>query len=61
MGLLENVKMLCTRKGITLSELEKRAGLPANVIYKWDSINPGIDKVTKVAKALGCMVDDLVK
>ena len=60
MGLVANVKKACKRKNITLSELEKNAGLPANAIYKWDKNDPGVGKVQKAAAVLGVKVDDLI-
>lgn len=61
MGLVENIKKICNRKNILISELEKRAGLPANAIYKWNRNDPGVKKVAKAAAALGVTVDELVK
>ena len=61
MPLLENIKKICSEKGITVSELEKRAGLAENSIYKWKHVEPGYMKVTAVAVILETPFEDLVK
>ena len=58
--LLDNIRRLCSESGITLTELESKAGLGKNTIYKWDSVNPSIDKVYLVAKALGVTIEELI-
>ena len=45
----------------SLNELERRAGLGLNTVTRWPEKSPSIDKVFRVAKVLGCTVDDLVK
>ena len=57
--LLQNIKALCKAQGISLAELEIKAGLPPKSIYRWDSVLPSYDKVVKVAKALGTTVEAL--
>ena len=61
MKLVENVKVACDRAGITVSELEKRAGLAENAVYKWDRHSPGVDKVKRAASVLGIPMDELTK
>jgi len=58
--LLDNIRRLCSESGITLTELESKAGIGKNTIYKWDSVSPSIDKVYLVAKALGVTIEELI-
>lgn len=60
MSLLENVREQSRAKGITIAELEKEAGLAENTIYKWDKVNPSVDKVQRVAMALETTIDELL-
>lgn len=59
--LVENIKKACQKKQITLIDLERRAGLPINSIYKWDRNDPSIKRVARVASILGVTVDELLK
>lgn len=45
----------------SLNELERRAGLGLNTVTRWPEKSPSIDKVFRVARVLGCTVDDLIK
>lgn len=58
--LLHNIKRYCDQRGITLSQLEKDAGIAKCTIYRWGESLPSVDKVQKVAKVLGVSVDDLM-
>ena len=59
--MVESIRKLCKREGITLSALERRAGLPENSIYKWDVNRPSVDKVLAVAKILKSSVETIAK
>jgi len=58
--LLQNIKEKCKEENLTLSELERKAGIPERSIYRWDELSPSFDKVVKVAAALNCSVEELV-
>ena len=58
--MLDKILALCAEQGISLSELERRAGLKAKTVYRWGENRPSVDKVKKVADALGVTVDDLL-
>lgn len=45
----------------SLNELERRAGLGLNTVTRWPEKSPSIDKVFRVARVLGCTVDDLIR
>ena len=58
--MLDKIKKLCSNRGISIPELEKACGLGSRTVYKWDAINPSIDKVKAVADYFGCTIDSLV-
>lgn len=60
MSLVENLKETCRKKGITVQELERRAGIALNSTYKWDKNSPSVNKVNAAAVVLGVKIDDLV-
>ena len=51
----------CREQGVTLAELERKAGLANRTIYKWNESVPSVDKVLAVANVLGVTVDELVR
>lgn len=61
MLLFENVKALANKKGMSIGELEKAAGLSNGAIFKWKASNPKIDSVQAVAKVLKVKVDKLLE
>ena len=58
---LRNIQNKCQEKGMTIAELERKAGLKQRTIYKWDESVPSVEKVLAVADALGVTVDELVR
>lgn len=59
---IEAIKARMTEKGIkSMNELERRADLGLNTVYRWPEKSPSVDKVFRVAKVLGCTVDDLIR
>ncbi len=61
MGLYENVKEACSRKGISIMALENRLEFPRSSISKWNENIPSIAKVKDVAEALDVSIDVLTK
>lgn len=61
MKLVENARKECAKKGITVTELERSAGLTDNAIYKWDRHKPSVDKVKRAADVLQTTVDELIR
>lgn len=50
--------------GLTVNDLEKKAGLGTNAIrhiLSEKTKNPGVDTIVAIAEVFGCSVDDLVK
>ena len=59
--LLDNIRRECDRQKITISDLERRAGLAKNSIYKWSVTAPSVQKVKAAADVLGTTIDELLK
>ena len=59
--LYKNIEMMCKKKGISITALEKEAGLGNGAIGKWKNSVPGVGNLKKVANILGCKVDELLE
>lgn len=57
----DKIKKLCDEKGLTIKELETRAGIGNAVVREWNTSNPRIDTLQKVAAVLEISIDELVK
>lgn len=58
--MLERIKALCKHAHITITELERNAGLGRSTIRFWDDHPPAVDKVAKVARYFDVSVDYLI-
>lgn len=58
--MFDKIKELCRAKGITIAELERMAGIVPTTMTKWKKISPSVDKVARVAKALGVTIEELL-
>lgn len=58
--MLKQIKERAKQQKISVREIERRANVSENSIYRWDDAPPSIDKVFRVAKVLGCTVDELL-
>ncbi len=59
-----NIKKLRTEKGYSLEKVARLANLSLNTVMRVESgtnKNPTIETLTKIAKALGVGVDELIK
>lgn len=56
----KNVKALADKKGLSIAELEKKAGLSNGTIGKWIESSPKVDSLVKVANVLGVGINKLV-
>lgn len=61
--LYENVKEVCDKKHISISGLEKKAGIGNGTIGKWKDTksNPKLETLVKIAEVLGVSVGRLIK
>lgn len=60
MELLSRIKTVLSDKKMTVADLSRLTNISGGQIDKWDKINPGVDKVRKVADVLGVSVDYLL-
>lgn len=56
----DKIKEICKSKKISVTQLEKEAGLSNGAISKWNESSPTIDKLQSVAKVLKIKVDKLL-
>ncbi len=56
----DTIKELCKKKGLSVSSVEKEAGLSNGAISKWNDSSPTVDKLNAVAKVLNVKVDCLL-
>ena len=59
-GIVEKIKERAATNGLTIRKLEIAAELSNGAIARWNEKSPSIDKVFRVAKVLGCTVDELI-
>lgn len=57
----ENVKKICDKKGINISQLEKEAGLGNGTIGGWRNSAPRVDSLQAVAKVLKVKMEKLLQ
>ena len=56
----DKMNAICKKKGISLSSVEKQAGLGNGAISKWKESSPTIDNLQAVANVLKIKVDKLI-
>ncbi|MCM6819806.1 helix-turn-helix domain-containing protein [Pediococcus pentosaceus] len=60
MTIFERIEKISKKRGMSLREVNTKAKLGTNAIYRWKNQNPSIDKVESVANVLGVTVDYLL-
>ncbi len=63
-NIAENIKKLRSKKELSLEKVARLADVSLNTVVKLENgvnKNPTIDTLTKIAKAFGVGVDDLIK
>lgn len=60
MTIFDNIKKYAKMRGMSLSEVNDKAGLKTNIIYSWKKKEPSINKIESVARVLGVSVDELL-
>ena len=58
-NLYESVQKICNERNISISEVERKAGLGNGVIRKWDHASPTLRSLFAVTDYLGVTLDDL--
>lgn len=56
----DNIKKICKKKGVSVSSVEKQAGLGSGAISKWNTSSPTIEKLQAVANVLKVNVNKLI-
>ena len=59
--IVENIKALCKREGVTVKALEEICNLGNGTVRRWNDSPPGVDKVQRVASFFGVTIDELIK
>ena len=60
-NIFDKVSKKAVEKGISINLLENRAGVSTGSIYKWNTVSPTVRSLSKVAKVLGCTIDELLE
>jgi len=59
--LLENIKRLCEKEGISTYALAIKCGMTGGAIEKWANVSPRVENVKAVADYFHITVDELLK
>lgn len=59
-NIYEQIKILCVKKGLSISQLEKKAGLGNGSIRNWEKYSPLVSSVMKVAEALEIPLEEFL-
>ena len=60
-NLVNRIKTLAKDRGLTILQVEELCNIGKKSIYNWDTSQPAVDKVKRVADLLGVTVDELLK
>lgn len=60
MTLFDNLKIMAKNHGMSLLQINEKAGLGKNAIYKWRTQKPSTENLQKVAKVLHTSTDYLL-
>lgn len=56
----DKIKEICKEKGISISSVEKQAGLSNGAVSKWNESSPTAENLKSVADVLKVKVDKLL-
>ena len=59
--ILDNIRAICEKRGISTFMLERELGFGDGTITKWKTASPTIGKLKRVADYFGVTVDDLLR
>lgn len=57
----DKIKEICKERGISIRELERRAGLGEGTVKKWKDFTPRAESLVRIADVLGVTVDELLR
>lgn len=53
--------MICAKKKISISSVERATGLSNGSISKWSECTPKVDNLLKISEYLGVPLEELIK
>ena len=56
----DKLKEVCKSKGVSVTSVERKAGLSNGTISKWNDVSPTVNKLNAVAKVLKVKIDTLL-
>ena len=56
----DKIREVCKSRGVSVTSVEKKAGLSNGAISKWNDVSPTVDKRNAVAKVLKVKIDTLL-
>lgn len=59
--LMDNIRRLAKKTGVSLTEVEVCAGLGKKTIWRWATVSPSVAKLKRVADYFGVTVDELLR
>lgn len=59
--IVKKIKFLCSKKKITLAQLERETGIGNGVIARWNTCSPKVDNLLKVAEYFKVSLNYFVK
>lgn len=60
-NIVNRIRHLCSVKGITVAELERRMNFGNGTVRRWDNSPPAVDKFYKVSNFFGITMEELLK
>ena len=60
-NIVDRIRYLCSVKGITVAELERRMNFGNGTVTRWDNSPPAVDKFYQVSKFFGITMEELLK
>ncbi len=61
MNIYDNIKEIAAHKGLSIRQIELKAGLSSGAIRKWNVASPTIENLLKVSTTLKVSVNRLIK
>lgn len=57
----DTIKKICKERGLSVSFVEKKAGLGNGTIGRWNNSSPTTESIQAVAKVLGVPIETLLE
>lgn len=58
--IFEKIQSVATTRGLSIAEVERRAGIGNGTISKWKTASPSVENLSKVAKVLAVDIKKLM-